>query len=259
MSGTVIVIPARFGSTRLPGKPLIRIAGRTLIERVWQIATSAKHADAVYVATDDTRIAEAVKGFGGKAVMTQADCANGSERTLAALSVLGITPEIVLNFQGDAPLIPPSIIDQIIEDMRANPQADICTPAICLRGDDLAQFLEEKRVTPATGTSVVMTRDGNALYFSKAVLPFDRGARDHVFRHIGLYAYRTPVLRELCALPESPLEKSEKLEQLRALENGFSIRVTTVNMEGRTLASVDAPEDVERVERIIKAEGELVS
>lgn len=253
---SVIIIPARFGSTRLPGKPLIKIAGRTLIERVWRIAMQVRGTGGVYVATDDKRIADAVTAFDGQAVMTPAHCKNGSERALAAIEALGLSPDIIINLQGDAPLIPPHVIQAMVDEMAATP-ADICTPAIQLSGAPLAQFLKEKKTTPATGTSVVMDRTGHALYFSKSVLPFFRNGPADVFRHIGLYAYRADVLKTLVALPESPLEKAEGLEQLRALENGYRIKVALVDYQGRSSASVDAPEDIARVEAIIAREGEL--
>ncbi len=258
---TVLIIPARYGSTRLPGKPLINIAGKPLIERVWQIAAAVKNISGLHVATDDARIAEAVSRFGGQAVMTPVSCKNGTERSLAAIDALGLEPDVVVNLQGDAPLTPPHVIQALIDEM-AVCTADICTPAIRLTGYALKTFLAEKAVTPASGTSVVVNGAQEALYFSKSVLPFSRHALNqtpaHVLRHIGLYAYRLPVLRALCALPESPLEVSEGLEQLRALENGYKVKVVLTDYNGRSLASVDAPEDVARVEAIIRAEGEVV-
>lgn len=256
MPDTVIIIPARYASTRLPAKPLAQIAGRSLVERVWRIAKQVTGVSGVYVATDHEEIAEAVRSFGGTPVMTPETCKNGSERALAAVTALGLSPDVIINLQGDAPLVPPWVVQAMVDEM-ATSGADICTPAISLKGPALAQFIEEKKTTPATGTSVVTDKTGHALYFSKSVLPAFRGAPTEVLRHIGLYAYRTSVLAELVALPESPLEKAEKLEQLRALENGYRIKVTLVDYKGRSSASVDAPEDVARVEAIIAREGEL--
>ena len=257
MTDTVIIIPARYGSTRLPGKPLIDIAGKTMVERVWRLAKQVTGISAVLVATDDARIVEEVESFGGEAVMTPEACKNGTERALAAVDAKGLSPDVVINLQGDAPLTPPWVIQAMVDEMAAGKSdADICTPATRLTGDKLAYFLREKGITPQTGTTVVMDHQQNALYFSKSVLPFSRHAREEVFRHVGLYAYRLDVLKALCALPESNLERAEKLEQLRALENGYRIKVTIVDYRGRSHASVDAVEDVARVEAILASEGE---
>jgi 3-deoxy-manno-octulosonate cytidylyltransferase (CMP-KDO synthetase) len=257
MTDTVIIIPARYGSTRLPGKPLIEIAGKTMVERVWQLAMQVTGVSAILVATDDARIAEEVESFGGQAVMTPQTCKNGTERALAAVNAQGLSPDVVINLQGDAPLTPPWVIQAMVDEMeKGNQNADICTPATRLTGDKLDYFLREKEITPQTGTTVVMNHKNEALYFSKSILPFSRNAREEVFRHVGLYAYRLDVLKSLCALPESPLERAEKLEQLRALENGYSIKVTIVDYRGRSHASVDALEDVARVEAILASEGE---
>ena len=256
MTDTVIIIPARYGSTRLPGKPLIDIAGKTMVERVWRLAKQVSGVSAVLVATDDDRIAEEVASFGGEAVMTPEACKNGTERALAAVEACGLSPDVVINLQGDAPLTPPWVIQAMVDEMASGNTADICTPATRLTGEKLDYFLREKEITPQTGTSVVMDKDQNALYFSKSILPFSRHKRQEVFRHVGLYAYRLDVLKALCALPESPLERAEKLEQLRALENGYAIKVTIVDYRGRSHASVDALEDVARVEAILAREGE---
>ena len=256
MTDTVIIIPARYGSTRLPGKPLIDIAGKTMVERVWRLAKQVSGVSAVLVATDDDRIAEEVASFGGEAVITPEACKNGTERALAAVQACGLSPDVVINLQGDAPLTPPWVIQAMVDEMASGSTADICTPATRLTGEKLAYFLREKEITPQTGTSVVMDKDQNALYFSKSILPFSRNEREEVFRHVGLYAYRLDVLKALCALPESPLERAEKLEQLRALENGYAIKVTIVDYRGRSHASVDALEDVARVEAILSSEGE---
>lgn len=260
MNDTVIIIPARYGSTRLPGKPLIDIAGKTMVERVWRLARQVTGVSAILVATDDARIAEEVESFGGDPVMTPGTCANGTERALAAVQARGLSPDVVINLQGDAPLTPPWVIQAMVDEMANGQQAaDICTPATRLTGEKLEDFIREKTITPSTGTTVVMNHKQEALYFSKSILPFSRGARAEVFRHVGLYAYRLDVLKALCALPESPLERAEKLEQLRALENGYAIKVTIVDYRGRSHASVDALEDVARVEAILEREGEPVT
>jgi 3-deoxy-manno-octulosonate cytidylyltransferase (CMP-KDO synthetase) len=255
---TVIVIPARYGSTRLPAKPLIRIAGHTLLERVWRITQSVERVSDVYVATDHEEIAVLAKAFGAQVLMTSADCRNGTERAAQVADQLQLRDEaLLINLQGDAPLTPPWVVQAMVDDMQ-NCDADMGTPAIKLMGTDLQRFLEEKKITPASGTTVVMNQNQEALYFSKAVLPFARTTQTQVYRHIGLYAYRAKALRQLLKWPESPLEKIEKLEQLRALENGMRIKVTVVDYRGRAHACVDAPEDIARVEAIIQREGELI-
>lgn len=254
----VIVIPARYASTRLPKKPLHMIAGHMLVERVWKIAKAIDGVDEVYVATDHAEIFDAVEKFGGRAVMTPEECRNGTERALATMDALKIKPEVIVNMQGDAPVTPPWVVQAMVDAMKADPKAGLGTPAVRLTGAALEKFLEEKKVTPTSGTTVVMDRDGYAMYFSKAVIPYPRGEAE-VFRHIGLYAYRYDTLKQMVSLPESRLEKIEKLEQLRALENGIKIRVVEVDYRGRAHASVDSPEDVKRTEDIIAAQGELVA
>jgi 3-deoxy-manno-octulosonate cytidylyltransferase (CMP-KDO synthetase) len=253
----IIIIPSRYQSTRLPAKPLCTIAGRKLVERVWKIATAIQGVDDIVVATDHPDISDAVTAFGGRAVMTPEECRNGTERALAAVEALKIKPDIIVNMQGDAPVTPPWVVQAMVDGMKADPKAGLCTPAVRLSGAALEKFLAEKKVTPTSGTTVVMDKDGYAMYFSKAVIPYPRGDAQ-VFRHIGLYAYRYDTLKQMTVLPESPLEKIEKLEQLRALENGIRIRVVEVDYRGHSHASVDTPEDVSRVEAIIAAEGELV-
>jgi len=254
------VIPARYGSTRFPGKPLFEIAGKPMIERVWRVAAAAPGVDRVVVATDDERIAEATQAFGGEAVMTDPACRNGTERAHDAVQRLAAAPDIVINMQGDAPLTPPWVIGAIAEAMRADPGLPMATPAIALSAENEARLRAAKAEGSASGTTVVFGPDKNALYFSKSVIPFRRkpGAGGPVHQHIGLYAYRRDTLARLVALPMSPLEEVESLEQLRALENHIPIRVVLTDYRGRETWSVDHPDDVARVEAIIARDGELV-
>ena len=255
-----IVIPARFASTRFPGKPLCLVKGRSMLERVWRIASSVRTACRVVIATDDPRIVEHADSFGAEAVITSPACANGTERVFDAVSRAGITEQILLNLQGDALLTPPWVLDIMIEEMIADEKADIVTPAVAMEGAVLEEFLAQKAATPASGTSVAFDLERNALYFSKAVIPFARkGGARRVYRHIGLYGYRRGSLARYVALPPSPLEEAEGLEQLRALENGMTVRVVLVDYRGRTHWSIDAPEDVGIAERIIEREGELLA
>jgi len=254
------VIPARYGSTRFPGKPLVEISGRPMIERVWRLTMAAPGVDRTVVATDDTRIHEAVTAFGGEAVMTSDDCRNGTERALDAAERLGGDFDIVVNVQGDAVLTPPWVIGAVAQTMRGDPALAMATPAVRMSKDTEDRFRATKAKGDVGGTTVVFDKAMNALYFSKSVLPFQRHpeAGTPVWQHIGLYGYRMETLRQIVALEPSPLERAESLEQLRALENGIPIRVVETDYRGRSAWSVDAPDDAKMVESIIAREGELV-
>jgi len=254
------VIPARYNSTRLPGKPLVEIGGRKMIERVWRHTSAADGIDHVVVATDDERIADIVAAFGGTAVMTPESCRNGTERALAAFDALNSTAEIIINVQGDAVLTPPWVIGAVPVAMRNDSSIDMATPAVRMPPDTEAKFRAAKASGEVGGTTVVFDKNMKALYFSKTVIPFQRNpeAGTPTWQHIGLYGYRAETLRRLVALEPSPLEQAESLEQLRALENGIPIRIVEVDYRGRSAWSVDAPSDVPEVEAIIAREGELV-
>jgi 3-deoxy-manno-octulosonate cytidylyltransferase (CMP-KDO synthetase) len=254
-----ILIPARYASSRFPGKPLHPVAGTPMLERVWRIAKSVPQAGRVLIATDDERILKAARAMDAEAVMTSPDCANGTERVHDAARRAAITEDIVLNLQGDALLTPPWVLEAMIDEMILDPLPDIVTPAVRLAGAALDEFLEQKKAAPASGTTVVFGRSRNALYFSKTVLPYRRetGHAD-VYRHIGLYGYRKAALARYVQLAPTPLEQTEGLEQLRALENGMAVRIAIVDYRGRTHWSIDAPADVAIAERIIAREGELL-
>jgi len=255
-----IVIPARYASSRFPGKPLCPVAGTPMLRRVWRIAKSVRQAARVVVATDDERILVHARAFDAEAVMTSPDCTNGTERVYDAVARAAISEDIVLNLQGDALLTPPWVLEAMIDEMILDRAPDIVTPAVRLDGPALEEFLAQKKATPASGTTVVFDRKRNALYFSKAVIPYMRKAgHAGIFRHIGLYGYRKAALARYVGLAPTPLEQTEGLEQLRALENGLSIRVAIVDYRGRTHWSIDAPEDVAVAERIIEREGELLA
>ena len=254
-----IIIPARYASSRFPGKPLFPVAGTPMLERVWRIAKSVAQATRVVIASDDERILEAAGRFGGEAVMTSPDCTNGTERVHDAVLRAAIAEDIVLNLQGDALLTPPWVLEAMIGEMILDRTPDIVTPAVCLEGPALEEFLAQKQVTPASGTTVVFNRKRNALYFSKSVIPYMRKeGHAGIHRHIGLYGYRKASLARYVELAPTPLEQTEGLEQLRALEHGLSIRVALVDYRGRTHWSIDAPADVAIAERIIEREGELL-
>ncbi len=254
-----IVIPARYASQRFPGKPLALVAGVTMLERVWRIARSVRQASRVVIATEDERILAHARSFDAEAIMTSPDCANGTERAFDAVRRAAISEDIVLNLQGDAVLTPPWVLEAMIDEMIIDTAPQIVTPAVSLAGAALEEFVEKKKLRPGGGTTVVFDLKKNALYFSKAVIPHIRHAgHASIYRHIGLYGYRKAALAHYVALSPSPLEATEGLEQLRALENGMTIRVAVVDYRGRTHWSVDAPEDVAVAEAIIGREGELI-
>lgn len=260
MPPSTIVIPARYTSTRFPGKPLVNILGTSMLERVWRIAKAAGDDNRVLIATDDTRIEEHAKSFGAEVVMTSASCQTGTDRVSEVSKKLSLKDEVVVSFQGDSVLTPPSVLKELLASFDKHPDLNMATPATHLQGAALSGFLKQKEAGSSTGTMVVFDKNFKALYFSRSVIPYSReGSQEEIYRHIGIYAYKAKTLQKLSNLEMSRLEKLEKLEQLRALENGIEIKIVPVDFNGRTAASVDNPEDVEIVESIIKKEGELLS
>ena len=257
---TVIIIPSRYQSTRFPGKPLHKIKGKMLVQRVWEIAVKALDKENVYIATDDSRIEDAVLSFGGKVIMTSPDCANGSERVMDAIKRLEKTPDIVVNFQGDSVISPPWILSEVIDAIKNDKSIDCATPVSRLLAEDYDDFLEAKRQGDYNGVMAVFDKDHNALFFSRSMLPLYRDKNDpkrHSFKHIGIYAYRTESLKKYLSLEMGILEDAEQLEQLRMLENGMKIKCVEVDFKGRTPCSIDTPSDAELAEKIIEKEGEL--
>lgn len=257
----IIVIPARYNSSRFPGKPLSMINGYSLIYRVWSIAKTIKEIDEVYIATDHPDIQSHALGFGAKLLMT-GPCHNGTERIFTAISSLKVRPNLILNLQGDAVLTPPWIIQALVDVMQAEPNVEITTPAVLINREQYSIMQMAKLKGEVGGTMVVCDKDFNALYFSKRMIPYLREPlieTPPLYRHVGLYAYRYAALERYISLSPTPLETSEGLEQLRLLENGNAIKVVIVDYKGRTHASIDSPNDVKRVEQIIEKEGELVS
>lgn len=237
------VIPARFASTRLPGKPLVPLGGKPMIERVWERVRQAASVSAVLVATDDERIRDAVQAFGGQAVMTRSDHRTGTER-IAEVAAARKDVEIFVNVQGDEPLIDPAAIDQAVEAIQSDSEVNISTLAVPIGNP--ADIMDPNVV------KVVVDFDGNALYFSRAPIPWvrDRGGPVHAqhLKHLGLYAFRRDALLEFATFPQGDLERVEQLEQLRWLENGYRIRVAETEHDS---VSVDVPEDVKRVEALL--------
>jgi 3-deoxy-manno-octulosonate cytidylyltransferase (CMP-KDO synthetase) len=240
---TAIVIPARYASSRLPGKPLLRQTGKYLVQHVYEQACKARKASAVIVATDDSRIAAAVRGFGGQVAMTRRDHPSGTDRV--AEVARGLDVDVIVNLQGDEPLVAPESLDLLAELLECDPSADMATLAVPLPS-------AEDYHNPNC-VKVVLDANGRALYFSRSPIPFVRdGVPDFAARparflqHLGLYAYRKKFLLELATLPPQPLEKFEKLEQLRVLALGRPILVGTVEWSG---TGVDTYEDYERFVR----------
>jgi len=235
-------IPARYGSTRLPGKPLLPIAGRPMIEHVYTRVARARGLERVVVLTDDERIARAVEGFGGEWEMTPADCASGTDRIAWAARRWGAAA--VINIQGDEPLIDPEGVSRVAEHLAANPEDPIVTLATPAAPEEMGE---------PSAVKVVLARDGAALYFSRSPIPYPRQPRQEgsaaPLKHLGIYGYQRQALLQLAELPPSPLERSESLEQLRALENGIPIRVLVVD---RGSFGVDTAEDLEKVEGILR-------
>jgi 3-deoxy-manno-octulosonate cytidylyltransferase (CMP-KDO synthetase) len=244
----IVVIPARHDSVRFPGKPLAEIAGRSMIARVYERAKKAERVARVIVATDDERILKAVKDFGGEAMMTRRDHSSGTDRV--AEIAAHVPAAIYVNVQGDEPLIDPAAIDAIVAAMQEDETIQIATPSTVIK---VANEIMDPNVV-----KVVADFDGNALYFSRAPIPWvrDRGASVAArhSKHIGLYACRREALLDFATFPPGELERIEQLEQLRWLENGYRIRVVEVEYEA---ISVDVPADVARVEKILRDRGEL--
>jgi len=237
----VALIPARYRSTRFPGKPLAVVGGRTMIELVYRRVEQARRVDAFFVATDDERIAEAVDRFGGVAIMTRPDHETATDR-LAEVAA-GLDADLIVNVQGDEPLISPDAIDAAVGLMLDRPNADLGT--LRRRMDDRSD-LDNPHVV-----KVVVNHRGDAMYFTRAAIPYVRSGhpRPTFWRHIGLYVYRRDFLMKLAALAPTALERAEGLEQLRALEHGFTI--ATVETDADTIG-VDTPEDLERVRQLIE-------
>ncbi len=262
----LIVIPARIGSKRLPAKPLIQIAGRTLLERVIGVARQAARLAGdikVLVATDDSRIADHAGDLGCAVAMTSEDISSGSGRALAAAAQQASAPGIVVNLQGDAPFIAPETIALLIAASRASDTA-VTTPVVRLSWAALDQMREHKRVAPFSGTTCVRRPDGRALWFSKTILPAIRDEAalradaplSPVWRHLGLYAYRLPALEAFERTPPSPYEVLEGLEQLRFLEMGLDILTVEVAPGPYEMSGIDTPADVALAESLIARAGD---
>lgn len=261
----LVAIPARYASSRYPGKPLVPLTGasgvaRTLIERSWRAAQAVDGVDRVVVATDDDRIRDACESFGAEVVMTSSDCVNGTERCAEAHTALGGGYEIVVNLQGDAPLTPHWFIEDLVTGLRAAPDAGVATPVLRCDGAALNGFLADRKAGRVGGTTAVFAADKSAMYFSKEVVPFTSeiyadDVETPVFHHVGVYAYRPDALASYPAWPTGPLERLEGLEQLRFMENGRKVLCVEVEARGRQFWELNNPEDVPRLEAMMKQMG----
>jgi 3-deoxy-manno-octulosonate cytidylyltransferase (CMP-KDO synthetase) len=261
---TVILIPARYQSSRYPGKPLVPLSGasggaKPLIQRSVEAARRVRGVSGVFVTTDDERIAEACAAFGVGVIMTSPECRNGTERCAEALASLH-EPELVINFQGDALLTPPNFVEALIRQMREDDGALVATPALRLRSAEVQALQAEEAAGRVGGTSVVTDSSNRALYFSKRLIPhLPSGALDDemspVRLHVGVYAYRPEALERYAATPVSEIETLEGLEQLRFLVAGVPVAVVEVETPPFALRELNNPEDVAPIERALMEAG----
>lgn len=259
----LVAIPARYASTRYPGKPLVSLKGpdgdKTLIRRSWEAAMGVAGVDRVVVATDDDRIRDHALGFGAEVVMTSSACQNGTERCAEVAAKLpGF--DVVVNLQGDAPLTPAWFVEDLIAGLRADPGADIATPVLRCDGRALNGFLADRRAGRVGGTTAVFGAGMRGLYFSKEVIPFTGKTyadadETPVFHHVGVYAYRPAALAAYPAWPVGPLETLEGLEQLRFLENGRQVLCVEVQAKGRQFWELNNPSDVAVIEAMMASAG----
>jgi 3-deoxy-manno-octulosonate cytidylyltransferase (CMP-KDO synthetase) len=243
----VVIIPSRYGSTRFDGKPLANICGQPMIQWVCQRAMQAGCVESVHVATDDKRIRQAVEAFGGNVIMTSSACRSGTDRVAEAAERLGLDKgDVVINIQGDQPLVDPRCFDAVVEPLAGDPAVKMSTLAFAI--------VDEREITDPKDVKVAFDRNGDALYFSRATIPHGRdGSRGYkIYKHLGVYAYTRDFLMCFRSLAPGRLEQIEKLEQLRAMEHGHRIRVVVTPYDS---PEVDLPVDIQRIEKKMAAEG----
>jgi 3-deoxy-manno-octulosonate cytidylyltransferase (CMP-KDO synthetase) len=240
----IIVIPARYASTRLPGKSLIDIGGKSLLQRVYDGACRSKLSDGTLIATDDERIKKAALAFGAEVIMTDPDLPSGTDRVFAAIQ--DKEADLVVNLQGDEPFIEPSIIDQLFSAME---KGDVAMATLCCPITDESEYRNPNTV------KVALDNSGFALYFSRSPIPYINNSKfkiqnsKFVYKHIGIYGFTRSFLEQFVALPKSPLEEAESLEQLRVLENGYKIKVIVTGYSG---FGIDTPDDLERARKLVR-------
>lgn len=261
----LIVIPARWGSTRLPGKPLADLAGKTLLQRaaaIGAIAASRRPETGMVVATDDDRVADHARALGHAVVVTGADVANGTARALAAARAMAEPPAFIVNLQGDNPFTPPATLLAMIDALAAG--ASVATPVVSLDWADLDRLRQHKVRSPFSGTTCVRDAAGRALWFSKQILPAIRDEADErartvsspVFRHVGLYGYTLAALEAFCAASPSPYERLEGLEQLRFFALGLPIQTIAVGKHPLSMSGIDTADDLAAARRLLALHGE---
>jgi len=257
-----IIIPARFASSRFPGKPLAPLKGadgtiKPLIQRSWECACTVNDHAGIWVATDDERIADVVRSFGGQIVMTSPDCRNGTERCAEAAAKLGPVADIIVNLQGDAPLTPAMVIPQLVRDLSNDSDAMMATPAVRCSPTLYDHLIKDQAQGRVGGTTVVFNGSSHALYFSKRVIPHrpdsDPAAYRSVYLHLGIYAYCPEALTAYANMAPSPLEDLEGLEQLRFLDGRNPIRITAFEPIGWDCIELNNPEDTPAIEAVLRA------
>ena len=256
---TLIIVPARYASTRFPGKPLVELTGadgktKSLIQRSWEAAMAVDNVDVV-VATDDDRIKHASEAFGAAVVMTSETCRNGTERCADALTHITADYDLIVNLQGDAPLSPAWFVQDLIDSFQTDTGADMATPVLRCDPETIAAFKEDRAAGRVGGTTAVFDNSNKALYFSKEVLPYSDKLDAPIYHHVGIYAYRPDALADYMSWNEGPLEQEEGLEQLRFLENGRHIQCVEVDGKGRAFWEVNNPSDVPRVNMMLQKLG----
>ncbi len=266
-----IAIPARYASTRFPGKPLAMINGKSMLQRVLEVANKAAepYEDVtIFVATDDKRIVEHASELGATCINTPPSCPTGSDRVLSAIRQLHDWPDFIINLQGDAPFTPPEIIRNIFDAYKSNPRAEVITPVHKLSWKDLDRLREAKNKTPFSGTTAIINEKERALWFSKNIIPAIRKEEElrqestisPIYQHIGLYGFRSDILESFCGLPQGTYEQMEGLEQLRMLENNIHIQTVPIDIEeGLIQSGIDSPEDIIRAENHILNHGEHIN
>jgi 3-deoxy-manno-octulosonate cytidylyltransferase (CMP-KDO synthetase) len=259
-----VIIPARFESSRFPGKPLAELRGSTglakpLIRRSWEAAVAACDESHVWVATDDARIADVVRSFGGQVVITSSKCRNGTERCAEAAVQIADCPDIVVNFQGDALLTPADLIGQLAATLAEDPSAAMATPALRCSPSTYDHLEADSAASRVGGTTVIFNRQNQALYFSKRLLPYvppeSPSPAEHVHLHLGIYAYRRKELARYAAASPSPLESLEGLEQLRFLAEGQVVKVLPLDPVGWDCIELNNPSDVAPIEAVLRLRG----
>ena len=258
---TTVIIPARFGSTRYPGKPLVElktpVGKKSLIQLSWEAANKVSGISEIYVATDDKRIEKHAEAFGARVIQTSSKCKNGTERCAEAVINARLDAEIIVNFQGDAPLTPNWFVEKIIACLKADKSVDMATPVLSLDKKSYNLFYEDRKADRVGGTTVVFDKNMRALYFSKELIPFFEiskiGPNEKIpcYHHVGVYAYRKNILKDYLTWPESNLEKLEGLEQLRFLFENKKVKCVEVDSKGRVFWELNNPQDVQLIEKVL--------